>query len=298
MEDDWPSPDTWSTEAIEEAATSLTSRIRKALHLTTPLVKIPDKPNPNKWWTDELRQLRRAARVAHHANQNHPSTSNHDKYQEALKSFKKALKKAKTKSWEDFTSSCDSVSTTAKLTRAILKKRPPPLGLTTRPNGSRTTNGLESLQNLMSVHFPESNPDPPQDAPRTPPKAPTQLITIFEVVTALNSFHSQKAAGPDDIPPIALKNLPLQVISFITDLFNGCLQLNFILSIWCESKAIFLKKAGNRPLHEPKSYRPICLASFLFKALEKVLKDKLEQQNVYPQKISDRQHGFVPNKVL
>ena len=148
----------------------------------------------------------------------------------------------------------------------------------------------------MSVHFPDSPNQPPPPAPRPPPTAPTQPVTYAEVANALSSFHSLKAAGQDDIPPIALKHLPYQVISFITDLFNACLSHNYVPNSWCESKAIFIKKAGNKPLDEPKSYRPICLASFLFKSFEKVLKDKLEQANIYPQNISPRQHGFVPNR--
>jgi len=115
-ESSWDTPDTWCPETIEMMTDTITSTIQEALRASTPLVKIPDKPNPNKWWTDELRQLRRQVRVAFHESQRFPSEETSIAYKEVRSQFKKSLKKAKQKAWEDFTSSCDSVQTTAKLT--------------------------------------------------------------------------------------------------------------------------------------------------------------------------------------
>jgi len=49
-------------------------------------------------------------------------------------------------------------------------------------------------------------------------------------------------------------------------------------------------------MQDPKSYRPICLSNFLFKTFEKIILNKLEREQIYPQKLTHLQHGFKTNR--
>ena len=60
----------------------------------------------------------------------------------------------------------------------------------------------------------------------------------------------------------------------------------------CDSKVIFISKAGKEDYSIPKSFRPIFLTSSLFKVLERVLLNKLEINIFTEHHICERQHAF------
>jgi ribonuclease HI len=93
-----------------------------------------------------------------------------------------------------------------------------------------------------------------------------------------------------------LQQIPLKVTSFLTNIYQSVIKLEYIPTKWCESKAIFIPKNNKLPKSDPKAYRPICLSNVIFKVLEKLIQTNLERLQIYPAKLSHRQHGFRSNK--
>ena len=118
-----------------------------------------------------------------------------------------------------------------------------------------------------------------------------EMITWDKVLAAITSFGKFKAAGPDGIAPIVLQNLPMSIMYRYVEMYRASLLLNYVPSTWRESNVVFIPKTGRPSYDEAKAFRPITLASFQLKAMEKLLlwriQDKLSEN---PQ--SKYQHAF------
>ena len=63
-------------------------------------------------------------------------------------------------------------------------------------------------------------------------------------------------------------------------------------SRWLHGKVIFLPKPGKTDYTKIGAYRPITLASFQFKTMEKVLMWEFEESRLDKQPMHQNQHGF------
>ena len=117
----------------------------------------------------------------------------------------------------------------------------------------------------------------------------------YRIHRAISQFGPGKSAGPDEYKPVVLQNLPESAISFLRCLYNACLQLTYIPVQWCHSKVIFISKAGKESHLEPRSFRPICLQSFLYKTFEKLVLWQIEETAFAQAPLHPRQFAFRKN---
>lgn len=117
------------------------------------------------------------------------------------------------------------------------------------------------------------------------------LIDIVEVINIIKSMKPFKSPGPDTIPNVLLKNLPLSAVKWITDTFNNCIKFSYWPSSFKIAKVIPILKA-NKPPTDPHSYRPISLLNSVGKILEKIIYVRLinfiEEKELLP----EHQFGF------
>ena len=162
------------------------------------------------------------------------------------------------------------------------------LGTLAKPDGTYTDTGAETLENLLDCHFPDSVRDP-ADEPLNNQKAnrldwlrARRLIKPNQVSWALCTFEPKKAPGPDGIFPLLLQEGKEILTPVLTKLFQASVALGHVPKAWALAKAIFIPKPGKANYAEAKSFRPICLSSFLLKALEKILdkhvRDKIQRK--------------------
>lgn len=108
---------------------------------------------------------------------------------------------------------------------------------------------------------------------------PTQMpaVTEQEVRRAVLRAAPNKAPGPDGIPNMALhRALALPAfLTYLTDLFNACLQLGYCPKHFRKSTTVVLRKPGKPDYTVPKAYRPIALLNTVGKALEAVIATRL-----------------------
>jgi ribonuclease HI len=274
---------------IENATTYLTDNIINTLKDITPKTYITGKHRKDKWWNEDLRQMRRNLKVA----RNTPA------YQALKTEYQKAIRKAKRESWNSFLEGCLLMSNASKFAHIITKPKPCAPGLTIQPDGNPTWSGIDSIKNIIQNLFPGSLPKP-KEAPKQNitdglPMDTTGWINTTTINAIISNLQPNKAPGPDEITGKMLKHLPLKVIAYLENLYSFITKISYIPEKWCKSKAIFIPKNNAVNKSIPKAFRPICLSNVLFKVYEKLIQNFLEMKQIYPHKLSHRQHGFRPN---
>ena len=119
---------------------------------------------------------------------------------------------------------------------------------------------------------------------------------LFDEVVA--SISAQKTSGKcsdmDKFHPLLLKKLPNSAIRFLTLLFNKVLEKGDW--IWSSSMVSFIRKMDKDSYLVPGSFRPITIASYVGKIMERVLQQRLllycQRNNV----IDNAQEGFLPQR--
>ena len=114
-------------------------------------------------------------------------------------------------------------------------------------------------------------------------------FSIGELTFALRQLKSGKAQGPDNIPPEFLIHSGPRCLEWLRDFYSNCLMNLAIPKIWRKATVIATLKP-NKPIDDPKNYRPISLLCVPFKLLERLLLARLEP--VIDPLLPDEQAGF------
>ena len=288
----------WNQNELDSMVAKINVKINKALEEACPMKEFKISSKPVKWWTADLEQMKRIVRRHHRTYYNKKNASNHSKYKSSLKEYKNAVKAAKIESWEQFASSLQDIKSFSKVNKSLTNPKSGSVGMLTTDFGV-TKNGLEVLEVLMDCHFPGSQGTDP-NLTSTPNAGSIgnnfikeakflSFVTREKVKEAFKSFGPFKAAGPDGFKPIILQNLNDDTIDIIVTIYKACLALGLNPKAWCQSKVIFIPKIGKDCFDSPKSFRPISLTDFMYKALERIVQWFLQES---PHDIPSKQHKF------
>ncbi len=145
-----------------------------------------------------------------------------------------------------------------------------------------------TIQTLLDVHFPGTT-TPREDTisavAATIPEALSigSFITTEKIRWAISLFGNTKAAGPDRWHKArSIEKLPEETLEDMRVIFSCSLLSGYVCKEWRQFKMIYIPKLGKADYFEAKSFRPITLTSFVFKAMEKVVLSHLEDHhNIY-----------------
>ena len=118
------------------------------------------------------------------------------------------------------------------------------------------------------------------------------FITVKKLKWSIGTFNPNKAAGPDGIKPLVMRQLGPILLERLVYLYQGSLQLQYVPEKFCISKVIFIPKPGKASYSKPKSYRPISLTSVLFKTLERIVLHEIEENTLRENPLNRNQHAF------
>jgi hypothetical protein len=111
---------------------------------------------------------------------------------------------------------------------------------------------------------------PPLDIPSIPtflPAAvPPPTIHPHEVCSKLLKLRTNKAMGPDSIPPRILKEFAYELAEPVTSIFNTYLSSGLVPVLWKDYSVIPIPKAKQTQVESDT--RPIALTPVLSKVLE------------------------------
>ena len=118
-------------------------------------------------------------------------------------------------------------------------------------------------------------------------------ITEQEVRKALTGLRGGKSAGPTDIPPELLKNVPVEVIDCIVDWANNILERGELPVQNETSNMIFLFKKGDPTKLD--NYRTLATGCNLCKIFLKIVANRLQSAAEASGILGNIQMGFRPN---
>lgn len=246
------------------------------------------------WWNDELQALRVRVRKQFKTSMKY---NQWDAYRTLLTTYSKEIRKAKRASWRKYCEEVEHTSDAARLYRSLKASHQNPVGTIEREDGSHTETGRETLEILLASHFPDSVAAPTEARPdgqqwkarRGDWNCAKRLIEPNHVRWAINSFDAIKAPGPDGILPLLLQEGEDVLVPHLVAVFQASLALGHVPKAWASAKVVFIPKPGRPDYGQAKAYRPICLTSFILKAMEKIL-DK------YIRRIVQDNNAMHPNQ--
>ena len=165
-----------------------------------------------------------------------------------------------------------------------------------------TTDGVlldagESLKLLLQTHFPDGRLGS-TIAPGSPGVTDftgiCQYITVKKVHAAFKSFGDFKSAGPDGLPPRALKCLDGRHLEVISLLYKLSIATGCVPVTWRTMKVVFLPKAGKTDYTIAKAYRPITLSNFILKGIERLIQWYISEFII--KKPLFRQHAYTKGR--
>ena len=116
------------------------------------------------------------------------------------------------------------------------------------------------------------------------------VITPEKVLEKLTALKTDKAYGPDGIPPLILFELREQLASPLSILFNSSINTSQVPNDWRTALVTAIFKKGSRS--DPGNYRPVSLTCIVSKLLESFVRDCLDNHMEKNQLYSNSQHGF------
>ena len=116
-------------------------------------------------------------------------------------------------------------------------------------------------------------------------------ISINGILKLLYNLKPGKAAGPDKIRPLILKELRVELAPIIKVIFERSLETGKLPADWCiKANVTPIYKKGDKSL--ASNYRPISLTCILCKVLEHILASNIVRHLDGQGLMYDLQHGF------
>ena len=115
---------------------------------------------------------------------------------------------------------------------------------------------------------------------------------VVDVLLILKELNPSKAAGPDGIDGIILKNCAASIAKPLTLLFNTSFVTGCIPGEWKLASVVRIHKKGDKGCVE--NYRPISLTCLVIKVFERCIQRELYA--TCADLLDARQHGFLNEK--
>ena len=221
------------------------------------------------------------------------------RYWEINKGVKRSARSDKRKFVEELTAEAETAAGQRnmkrlyEITRTLSGKN----GNPSRPVKDKNGNTIakeEEQQARWAEHFKETlNRPAPSTQPDIPP--PTQLLNIStnppskaEITKAIKSIKSGKAAGPDGIPPEALKADIQTSTEMLHPLLTKIWEQEQVPADWKRGHLVKLPKKGD--LSSCNNWRGIMLLSIPGKVLSRIILERLK--TALDMTLRDEQAGF------
>lgn len=299
-----------SLSLIESEVTNFNNKIIHAFESCCPLRRIGNNKDP-VWWNARLKRLRSLMIKATNRAKNTLSESDLSAAKLARNTYKAELRCSKRDHWRNQCAFISTVPETSRMVKAFSRNPDAVLGSLRKPNGLFTQTKKETMELLMSTHFPgcvlvtdtpvwqatNDSRDDPSDRGDLQVELPDlSFISLEKVKWAINSFSPFKRAGPDNIQPALLQNMGPAATIRLYNILMACASLSYTPTCWRTSLLVFLPKPGKETYTEPKSFRPICLMSFLLKTLERLCDRSIRDSSLVQSPLHKLQHAYMAGR--
>ena len=122
------------------------------------------------------------------------------------------------------------------------------------------------------------------------PSIDSLSITINGVAKQLSLLKTNKASGPDAIPPWFLKEYTAEIAPILTNILQDSIESGTVPSRWKSANVCAVFKKGEKS--DPSNYRPISLTCIASKILEHIVHSHVTKHFEHYNILTDCQHGF------
>lgn len=272
-----------NVDELNQSASKIIDIFKAALEKSCPLI-FTSKSIEKPWYTTELDNQRKKVWRAYadidEALKNGESSQKLDDlfgiYNLLKKEYEDSMMRERLLSFQEFATEIEGTDELARLTN-INKRIDEHENITMRMNNNQfTTCAADTLDLLVDKCFPQlaDNIDVnlhSYEATVDEKKLIDEKVTAELIAELIYEFDSYKSPGLDDVYPIMMKSVSDIIAPGMADIIKFCLYTGLTPSDWLESKVIFIPKPGKSDYTDPKSFRPICLTTFLLKLIEKVV---------------------------
>jgi len=256
-------------------------------------------------WMVELESLRRGVRLLFNKCRSDKNPHSLDLSREAQWNYRKEVRKASKNAWRTFCSYIDDLPRSAKLHRALSKEPKIKLVSLVAPTGRRTQSKGETLELLLTTHFPNSGVTQELAVPgaallaRHPDwRLATRVVTFRRVEWAIDSFAPYKSPGMDGIFPALLQQAQEVFIPYLVRIFRAYLVTGYVPAIWQQVKVVFIPKPSRNTCSRSRDYRPISLTLFLLKTVERLVDRYLRDKALAIVPLHPNQHAYQAGKLV
>lgn len=270
------------------------------------------KYNAVPWWNEECESAIKASKQSLNKYKRYKTPENCIEYKKKRAFARLTIKHNKRRSWHQYVQKINSSTPITNVWKKIKsiagKSSHMEIAALQKNDLSMITDNneiAEELANAYCLHSKNDNYDP--DFLVFKQKQEKNTIMIHENADPINTpislhefndaLHELKntSPGPDDIPPIFLKNLPSSAKHHLLQIYNSVWSQHLYPNTWRKAITIPILKPSKSPLLAD-SYRPISLTSALCKLLEKIINKRLLWDLESKGHLSPEQSGFRPNR--
>ena len=256
------------------------------------------------YWSEEINSIKRESRrLLRWAKEDNTEVA-WSNFRNKRDEFKKAVAKAKKAHWRKGLSEMKDPKAMSKLLKSLHSGKKQEIQITSDRQDIGSPG--KTVDHFLDVLFPGSKPYTGDIEVSTKPNCQIKATFLAEsrlnfvstdkIKYFINQFNIGKAAGLDRIKPIMLTKLPGNFIQRLETLYKASLLLEYVPRSWRQANVVLIPKNGKKDYSEPKSFRPISLTSFIFKILEKIVKDEIEQKYLSLKPLNEHQHAFRSGK--
>lgn len=225
---------------------------------------------------------------------------------EAARAYNKENRRKKLLNKRRRISEINDIPKTARMMR-ILEGKKLVVSRTTVKVGELFTNNIsETAKAFLKRHFVDAEPcGDPQKLPEVNPipdydeetlRKIEGIFTDASVSDSIFSLNPYKAPGLDGVFPVMLQKIGKLITPILRKIFIASMKFNYMPRFWRTQNVIFIPKQGKPSYDDPKAYRPICLASFIFKVMEKIIDRHIRDSILGTNVFDHRQHAYRKNR--
>lgn len=293
-----------STTQLEYKSNLLSKIILEAYKENCRLKKKKEK-NKQTWFSQYLMSQRKNLRKIER--QAATKTELRDLFKAKKREYVADCRKAKLESYKKMLVEMENTKDISRLQKLFESQNLRTMGTLLKEDSTYTSNREETHEVLFNHHFNgcevyRSNEEFAEDS-YEPWEANDEekiqikkCITVDKIKWALSSFKPFKSPGEDEIFPALLQRASDIISDHLQKLFESSLNFSFVPKSWRGTLVTYIPKAGKDTYSTADAYRPICLISFLFKTLEKLVDKKIRFIDLEHNKLDSSQHAYQEGK--
>ena len=302
--------DTTEDTPVDTILLRLTNAIEEGINKFIPTRMTKTKERP-PWISLEIRRLLRKQRRLFEKQKGSAYASRASQHYRSLKAFvQRSIRKAYWQYVEGIITSKDdnSPADDKRFWRFIKHQKQEAQGVAPlKKDGKLVDDPSEKAANILNTQFQSvfSTRNPlslkalctratnfikPDGTPNETPQMPPINITEEGVRRRLKGLNAHKAAGPDNIKPIVLKELADIIAPVVTRLYRASLKQAKTPDAWKEAHVTPVFKKGEK--YKAVNYRPVSLTCILCKQMEHILSSHIMEHLNTNHLLYDKQHGF------